>query len=269
MVKELVRNGGFESGDSKFWVSTLVAGIAVADAHKKYGSYGAKVLATEAQVDWNIAHKDLLPVSLGEVYIINFWHKVKVRLLAAYYLNFYDSDGSYITYQPLGTGSTNENWAFKEYFVMIPRNVAFIQLFMTSLFGAAADYLILDSVSIQRIAVEKLAVKTENLITVLNLAVKQTAQGESFFAGVWREAEFTLSCTSLTGTNPTLNVAVQAFDPCTAAWYNVLVFQQLVAAGEERKTVLSGLGWLNRVNYTTGGDAVTDCNFKVGAVYKR
>lgn len=110
--------------------------------------------------------------------------------------------------------------------------------------------------------------KDIEMINIVDETTSHTAYGSEFFTNRWREAELFLKCTSLTGTSPTLDVIVQAYDPNIADWNDIATFTQLSAAGSERKIVTAGLGWKERVKYTTGG-TVTDCDFKVGAVFKR
>jgi len=115
----------------------------------------------------------------------------------------------------------------------------------------------------------EMAIKDHNLLlSVLNETTSHTVNGEAFETSQWNKAEFHLSCTSLTGSSDTLDVKIQAYDLNTQVWHDIATFTQLTAAGAQHINISEGLGWMERVQYTTGG-TVTDCDFKVGVVYKR
>lgn len=121
---------------------------------------------------------------------------------------------------------------------------------------------------------------SKELIDVVNETTKHTVNGVSFPTGQWKEAEYYLDITSFTetvGANPvTIDVKVETYDPSTSKWRDAMVFQQLSCAASgsetthEYKRLNSNIGVQQRVTYTTAGlGTIGDCDFKVGAVYKR
>ena len=109
-----------------------------------------------------------------------------------------------------------------------------------------------------------------------NLTTKGTYYGVLCNSKRWREADYYLECTSLAGVTPTLDVSIESYDPAIAAWaggnpwYTVATFAQLAAAGTEAIQLDIGLGWWQRAVYVLAdaGGAVTDCDFRLGVVYK-
>jgi len=268
MVKELIRNGGFERGNSDFWMA--YAGILeVQPAVKRYGSYAAKVTAGADDMA-NIGIKDYIEVSENELYkLTGMFKNANAGGSILFYYFGYDSDHKAVGSFGLLTKSGVFDWSQLINRFTIPNHISYISPNCHTLLIDEGQFFYIDSVSLQRIDVEKLATLPEELIEVKNLTTKNTYYGAEFFMGVWKQAEYNLYCSSLTGTSPTLDVTIQGYDPNTEQWKDVLVFQRLTTAGSEFKTVLSGLGWKQRVKYVLGGTTVTDCDFKVGVVYKR
>ncbi|MBC8520983.1 MAG: hypothetical protein H8D26_03190 [Methanomicrobia archaeon] len=118
------------------------------------------------------------------------------------------------------------------------------------------------------------------LIAVTNETTKHTVNGTSYLVGQWKEAEYFYDLTSFTETGAatavTIDVKVETYDPVTGKWRDAIVFQQVSCAAsgsettQEFKSLKSNIGVMQRITYTTGGTGtIGDCDFKVGAVYKR
>ena len=123
-------------------------------------------------------------------------------------------------------------------------------------------------------------VKSELLIGIENETTKHTVNGAEFSTGIWKEAEYVFDLTSFTETGAvnavTIDVKVESYDPTTGKWRDVMVFQQVSCAASgsetttEYKRLVGSLGVKQRVTYVTAGlGTIGDCDFKVGAVYKR
>ena len=268
MKKELIRNGGFERGNFDFWV--LGAGtITIENVTTMRGNYSAKMVEPAIGVT-SLTTKDYTEVFEGEIYRLTGWLKSVDLTAMVIIILTYDEELNTVSGAAieLKTLSGFFDWSLIHEHFVIPEDVSYIRVTIEAQ-GTDTEYGYIDSFSLQRIDVEKLAVSEELLIEVENETSLGTQYGEEFFTGMWKEAEYDFYCTSLTGTAPDLDVTIQGLDPNTEQWKDVLVFQKLEAAGGEFKTVLSGLGWKQRVKYVTSGTAVTDCDFKVGVTYKR
>ena len=267
-IKELIRNGSFERGHLDFWTEntgTVTIDVGV----KKRGYYSAKLTA-DIGTTVGLVGSDYIEVSEGEIYrFIAHLKNVDMTSMTAFMLA-YDSDYDMIPEEKITLKllSGAFDWTLVHELFIISKEISYMRVFLYGL-GVEDTYGYVDTVSLQRIDVEKLAASAKELVNVENHSGLSVNYGEEFFTGIWKEAEYHLYCTSLTGSNPGLQVTIQGYDPNTEQWKNVLVFQVLIAAGDEFKTVLSGLGWKQRVKYQTLGTTVTDCDFKVGVVYKR
>ena len=121
---------------------------------------------------------------------------------------------------------------------------------------------------------------SKELIGVENETTKHTVNGAVFPTGPWKEAEYYLDITSFSETAGvgaiTIDVKIETYDPATGKWRDAMVFQQLSCAlsssetTHEYKRLTGNIGVQQRVTYTTAGaGTIADCDFKVGAVYKR
>jgi len=267
MVKELIRNGGFERGNLDFWTYTNLT-LSFDPGEVVRGDYTLKGVLTAA-ASGLLYTKDYIEVSPFETYLLSF----NLRHVEALTCNVgyvtYDSDynligaGEFLEPAIVGIAAAMD---YSYYFAMNPV-VAYIQIVFWWT-GTEADRFFLDSVSLVELPASPLSARPISLLKLTNINADATAYSQEFFTGIWKQAEYHLYCTSLTGTTPTLNVTIQAQDPSTEQWKDILVFQELDAAGSEFKTLLSGLGWKQRAKFTTAG-TVTDCDFTLGVVYKR
>jgi len=268
MSKELVRNGGFERGNTDFWELLDVTSIESLAAAKKYGSYGCKMISSGAGFGY-LKGGDYIPVEPYGLYLLSVWIKNSVAKDIVVYAWEYDADHQSVAGRGFATINVGTDWTLIEDVYRTRKGVSYIRLRIGQILMDVGDYSYIDSISVKEIDLDHISAYEETLVDIEDLTTKDTYYGNAFFSGIWKSAEYHLYCTSLTGTSPTLDVTIQGYDPNTAQWKDVLVFQQLVAAGSEFKTVLSGLGWKQRVKYVLGGTTVTDCDFEVGVVYKR
>lgn len=272
-VKEQIRNGSFERGNTDFWeVDSADTVLSVQTDQKKRGTYAGLITVTN-NIEGIIRTKDYIPVSVYELYKLSAWAKSAVMDQLVIWVLWYDSDFNFITPEQLySAGGVLASFTEIKAFFRVPEEASYMRFWFYNAHAVADDYVwYLDSISVLRLDIDKTSVNPVDMLTVTNKTVKNTYYGTVIFTGIWKQAEYTLSCTALTGTAPTLDVTIQGYDPTTGLWKDVLVFQQLITAGVEHKTVLSGLGWTQRVKYVTDDTAanLTDCDFIVGAVYKR
>jgi len=272
MIKELIRNGSFERGNLDFW--DIIHGNAIIDsAVKVRGNYSAKIL-TGADNVVSLATKDYIGVSEGEVYRAMAYMKNVDMTDLTFTAVGYDVDLDELVDEAVTLDYIYgvSDWALTHTFFVIPPAFSYVRLgFVGS--GAAGKYGYVDTVSLQRIDMEKLAALSKLLVHVTDLTAKDTYYSDDFFTGIWKVGEFVLRVTSLTGTVPTLDVTIEAYYPETQTWITIITFTQATGVTTEKKQNVNdayiGLGWLNRVKYVLGGTEVTDCDFRVGVVYKR
>ena len=277
MGKELIRNGGFEKGTFDFWEPDGYWSID-SSANKHRGSYCAKCYLT-AVVTSNLNISDYIEVRENEIYRLLFWLK-NISMNHCYiYAYFVDSNKEEIEWVLLEDISTDAAIKKHVYHFRIPEEAAFMQVNIAPSSGNT-HVCYLDDVSLQHVKVEDLAVKEATLINIINETTKHTVTGEEFFTGIWKEAEYFFDLTSFTAiaetASVTIDVKVESLDPKTGIWHDAMVFQQKSCpvggsvTTQEYKRLTGNLGWKQRVSYTTAGaGTIGDCDFKVGAVYKR
>lgn len=267
MPKELIRNGGFERGNLDFWACDYGTAEVVSDV-KKRGSYSAKVITGSSNYAL-FGTKDFIEVSPYQVYKITGWYKSVSWSSITSKMWFYDSDYNYISGEDitvfLKTGTFD--WVLAEEFFLIPSEASYI-MFNTKPLGTSGSYGYLDSISLQRLEIANLAVYNKELIKVVDQTSTGTFYGDYIFSGIWRQGEFHLDVSNLTGTDPTLDVIIRMYNPVTLLEEDIVVFDRATASGRQLKIATAGLGWKVRVKYVLGG-TITDCDFTVGAIFKR
>jgi len=266
-MKELIRNGGFERDALDFWEVYLGTGEVV-NTEKHTGYHSAKLTCGSMNTVY-LYTGDYIEVSPYELYRVLTWHKNVSWTYLEGYVNFYDSD-----YQPVSdydmrmfkkTGAYD--WTRDEFFCAIPSDASYATLEYHAV-GTSGTYGYIDSVSLSQLNVANIAAMHTTLVEEENLTTSGTYYSDNFFSGIWKQAIFALNCTSLTGSSPTLDVTIEGYLPDVDMWVDITSFTQLTSAGSEVKIIGNLVGWLLRVKYVLGG-TVTDCDFKVGVVYKR
>ncbi len=267
MVKELIRNGGFERGNLDFW-KVVFGTVSVVSDVKKRGSYSAKTITGDYD-SVKLDSKDYIEVTPFVLYKHTGWYKnvdlTKMQAMAMFYDSNIDriTDADIIIWEKTGAF----DWTYCEGWFVTPPEASYMVLGIAGT-GTSGKYGYIDSISLQEIDLNRLAVYTKELLKKENFTSTGTFYSDEYFSGVWKYAEFYLNVTSLTGTDPTLDVTIQAYDPSTGLWKDIVVFDQATGAGSQLKVATAGLGWKIRVKYVTGG-TITDCDFVVGAVFKR
>jgi len=267
MAKELLRNGSFERGTLDFWEAYLSV-AEIVDTEKKRGTYSAKI--TTSSYGWAILRsKDYIEVVPHALYKHTGWYKNPTLTKMKAMISFFDSDRDNIQNADitLWEKSGTFDWTLGEGWFVVPTEASYLRFYVI---GEASknNYGYVDCLSLQEVDLSKIAVYTKELLSKTNFTSTGTFYSDEYFSGVWKYAEFYLDVTSLTGSSPTLDVTVQAYDPSTELWKDIVVFDQATGAGSQLKVATAGLGWKIRVKYVTGG-TITDCDFVVGAVFKR
>lgn len=274
-----IRNGGFERADTEFWeVSKGALNINEAVVHR--GNYSGKGV-TNADGDLRVLTKDYIKCNPDELYSILVWLNNHDVTNYGVYLDFYDENGDNID-NPINIGATSTTDAWEKIgdTVIIPAEAFYCRVYIYGAGGAEGEYGYVDAARMVQLTVEDLMVYEEGLIAVINEDIKHTVTGEEVFSGIWEEAEYVLDVTSFAetgGVDPvTLDVKIETYEPYAKTWHDAIVFQTIecpaggTTTAKENKTLLSGLGWKQRVTYTTAGaGTVSNLSFRAGVVYKR
>ena len=144
MVKELIRNGGFERGNLDFFETTGGTVDIVSDV-KKRGNYAAKLTIGDEQYIYLVA-KDFIEVIPYVSYKSTAWIKNVTCSATGAFLEFYDSDYVKIadsTYSLwLEEGACD--WTFKEGWLTVPLEASYLRFYIRSA-GNADTYCYVDS----------------------------------------------------------------------------------------------------------------------------
>ena len=278
MINDL-RNGSFERGTIDFW--TLITGteFAASTIEKVRGLYSGKVKASAGGSAF-IQNNDYISVQGSDIIRCkgSFFAK-GAALYRIYYLE-YDDDMSLIQETTKGGALVGDLWEEQEVYVILHNETSYIKMKVAIVNSDANEDVYFDNIRLELLNGSKYSVKYDVLINIINETTKHTVVGSEFFTGIWKEAEYFFDLTSFTetvGANPvTIDVKIESYDPETDTWRDAMVFQQksCPASGSvttrEYKRLVGGLGWKQRVSYTTAGaGTIGDCDFKVGVVYKR
>lgn len=277
MIKELIRNGGFERGNFDFWEFTPAV-FTIDTVEKNRGTYAVECMTAGAGTN-DIYSKDYIKVNPFELYQYVVWIKNTNMSTIDLQVQLLDSDLTEISKITLETIASPQGWTKHLEYVDIPEDCYYVRFWIhNTAVGIAQMWL--DDVSMHILDISRIFVQDDEMIKVVNETTKHTVTGDDFFTGIWKEAEYWFALTSFTetgGANPvTLDVKIQTWDKALYTWRDAMVFQQKScgASGsvttQEYKRLTGNLGWKQRVSYTTAGaGTIGDCDFKVGVVYKR
>lgn len=148
--KELIQNGGFETGDLTHWVYTQTPEIPeIISTDKKYGTYCAK-LHGGAIAGAQLIVDDLIDVRYKEVYRFSAWIKNSTTRNVRLFLTKYDSNKNSISDYETVVASIGTSWTHITCSYVVEDAVAFIRpiIYTGALTG---EYSLIDSVTFQRI----------------------------------------------------------------------------------------------------------------------
>lgn len=247
----LIRNGGFESGDLEFWVSVGDGSAVVSDTAPVHGTYHA--IITVGVGDGHTLHsQDYIPVLFGQIMVANWYAKSDgggqvyarfyeydgdLNLLATTDRRGGDTPGAYQQFQAMLTPQPNTEYmriGVYTYADEAPANVSIDSCYASTLSG--------DDPLVYRIEIANRVGVVSSFNTSLN--PYDMLGFQTYYADI--------DCTVLTGTNPTLDLTVVEKD----VYGNEKVlgtFAQLSAAGHERISIDPPIGDGMYVKYVEGG----------------
>ena len=267
MAKELLRNGSFERGTLDFWEAYL-SSAEIVNTEKKRGTYSAKIITSG--YGWAILRsKDYIEVVPHALYKHTGWYKNPTLTKMKAMIAFFDSDRDNIQNADitLWEKSGTFDWTMGEGWFVVPTEASYLRFYVI---GEASqnNYGYVDCLSLQEVDLSKIAVYPKELLRVEDLPLPGTYYSDEYFSGVWGYSEFYLNVTSISGTDPKIDIVIQAYDPSTGLWKDIVEYDQVTSTGSQLKVATAGLGWKIRVKYTIHSDT-SDADFVVGAIFKR
>lgn len=247
----LIRNGGFESGDLEFWVSVGDGSAAVSDVDPVHGTYHAVITITTGY-GHALHSQDYIPVLFGQIMVANWYAKSNGG--GQIYARFYEYDGDLNLLATTDRRGGDNTVGYTQYQAMlIPQpNTEYMRIGVygfadegpadISVDSCYASTLSGDDPLVYRIEIASRAGVVSSFNTALNPFDMLGFQ--SYYADI--------DCTVLAGTNPTLDLTVVEKD----IYGNEKLlgtFAQLSGAGHERITLDPPIGDGMYVIYVEGG----------------
>lgn len=280
MVKELIRNGGFERGNLDFW--ELILGTAnIQSSYKKRGAYAVQLKPSDA--GYGIFQtKDKIKVSPFELYRFVSWIKNSTWSQIKAVAYFYDSDYAYISGEDVQLLSKSGafDWTRFEAFFIVPIEASYMNITFVP-WGTSDKVGYIDSVSLIKVPIENISIYTLKLADVY---VEDPGTGTwytpRYFTGIWKQGEYTLFLDYLenAGTGDiTLDITIESYDKETGRLYDAVIFDSITISGGNslndkvyHKVATAGIGYWQRVKYKLSGTGTPwDLKFKIGVLYKR
>ena len=257
----LIRNGGFERGNTDFWELISGGSLEISNISPLYGTYCGKFVSS-GDMDEIILSKDYVEVSPYEIYnLIGYCKSASVR---AVYPIFYLYDGDYSFIERI---DGNVRWMDGTYQMMnsqliVPVNTAYIRIGYRIHTSSSGEIFYFDATNLNRVSIENSISGVLMLLPESNI----TATGNTWdnkqdmkqFSVYYAE----LMCLAVSGTTPTLDVTVYESDE-SGNEIELGSFTQVTSATEERIDLPHTSGNGMYLRYTVGG---TDPAFDVSVM---
>ena len=261
LMKAKLRNPGFEYGNTSFWSIAGVGTIEVDTAQKVEGTYSGKVTTTAGSKSADVVHDDLIPVEYGEVAAYSVFMRGVAADEVSLRMKTYDSDGNHRNTGIVKNCVMNGGWMQiqSQYIAKIDESYVQFYLVFSSALGSAEYHI--DNLDIHVVALGAQAIQKLEIADLTNLTATGDTTSDLYkmygFTNYYAEIE----CTSLTGTNPTLDVDIAELD----VYGNERIlgsFSLFSTADDQRIGISKPIGEGMYVKYTEGG-SWTDCDLAV------
>lgn len=259
----LIRNSGFEVGDTRFWEMTSGVSFAVDSANQKYGTYSGKLSMTGVS-GGAIQSGDYLEVRPYQ--IVDFSAQVLASSFDGLYVYIqeYTEDLEYIGTRLLYYKVLPATWTNIKSQVRIGGEVCYARLRFYVDVCVSPTEMYFDSVIFNTVEIDDIPVKAIELCNLSNLTASGDTSSDVKDLYGFRDYYADIDVTSVTGTNPTCDVTICEFD----MYGNLRVlgtFTQFNGVTDQRVGIAPPITGDMYVKYVMGG-TVTDCDFKVSVI---
>ena len=262
----LIRNGGFERGDTEFWEVIGNGVLAIDNTNPLYGNYSAIVTATGSG-DITLLSTDYIKIkpyqiieTLGYIKYINADWAFPV-------LYMYDSNYSYIGYLSGMWIKNNNTYVKMNSQFQIPSGCVYVRFGIRMYQPSTFEPFYIDGIALDYVNVDGGMSGVKQLLAMdaynANGDTQENAQDLMQFSTYYAE----VYCAIVGGTSPTLDITVKEINPVGDV--SILgSFPTINAVGNYKLSLTNCVGKEVFIVYTLGGtDPVFD--FKVGLVGKR
>ncbi len=269
MGRNLIRNGGFERGDTSFWTAAGVSAFEVVGSPTYKGDYAGK--ATRGALGWaTVFPNDYIPISLGEELFYQAYvrvsHSGNCMLTARYYDEGLVDVGSSL----IATEYVLDN-VWKEFLTAIPGkdNAMYVRPELQYSDATTGRYILIDNVQAYKLNPQNVIAHNQMLYAITNLTTGGTLYGDWFVSAAFTQAEFDLNITTFTGGSPLLKVTIESELRYGGARNTIATFNDVTSDSDDQKLVITAaLGMKLRVKAVASG-AVTSISYSVDAMFKR
>jgi len=256
----LIRDGGFARGDTKFWEHTGSGTFSIDGSEAKYGTYCGKMVVPAVEYGF-LRAKDYIDIKFGQVLYLNYHIKAELQTYYATVFYEYDGDLNLINTTIIERGYVTTSYLYVEDVLLVLPASEYVRVAVRITDEEAETTAYIDSFMCIIMETGDAYACNRELCDLKLLTSSGDTSGTPIRLVGFAEYYAVIDCTRVDGTTPTLDVDIIELD----VYDNERVlgsFTQLSAVGDERISLLSPTGGDIYVKYTEGG-TWTQCEFKV------
>ena len=247
----LIRNGGFELGNTNFWRVTTSGSLEIETSEVHSGSYAGKFISGGDYIEY-ILNNDYIPVSPYNLISVNGWIKSSSNSEVSMIIFLYDSEYSFIDALYGISRETNGSYIQLNMQKSLSNDVSYVQIGYRVKDSSSTEIFYIDSTNVSIIDQEscifgRLCLRDYGKATSSGDTTedkKDFKQFTTYYAD--------LMCKNAYGSSKTLDVSVYELDYTEKP---VLLgnFTQLTGAGRERIVLSNVIGNQLYIEYTISG----------------
>lgn len=269
MVRNLIRNGGFERADTGFWTAFDAKVFTAQTLHKYKGTYAGLLICNGANDPYAMSN-DFIELSVGEIAFYEAWVKASGVYIAELRVDYYDEGLSLIetvSYGVFNPGTTE----FKQVLEVISgiEGAIYCRPYIYLDHSNEDDWMAIDNVTMYKFKPEDVLGGVRLMDYREGLSVANTYFSPWIVVAPFKEATFILNVLHLTGSSDLLNVKIVSKSNFDSYDYAIATFNQVNGGARQQVLVVTaGLGTKIRVEATLAGSSL-NCDYKVEAILKR
>lgn len=262
----LIRNGGFERGDTDFWEMGSAGVLVIEPSLPKYGGFCGKLTSSGAVLEY-VRNIDYISVSPLQLFKWSLWTKSLAARGIGLTVWKYDADYSLIGTYSSDLKEAAATWKQASFEYLNTPDVAYIRAGLYVYLSAADEIFYIDNLMFNSIDKDNTFIERVELFDESSVTVSGDSSGDkkdmqaftTFYADI--DVEIT------GGTNETLDVCIKETDG-NGKVIIVGTFAQAIAVGTERIVLSNTAGRSLYIDYVIGGTNPT-FNFEVAVTGKR
>ena len=261
----LIRNGGFERGNTDFWTVETDGTLEINDTDQKYGNYCGKY-TVGSDVDPAVLNSDYIEVDPFDLINLLGWIKSSSVTGVWIAIYTYDADYSYIgTIKGMGRDMDGTYININTQ-IMIPEGVKYIRAGYMPQSGSG-NILYFDGFSVNILNADKIITGYVNLIDIHNASGTADTLSDRKDLQMYKTFEADLIVSWAGGTSPTLDVTI--YEKTSGIPPQIVgTFTQATGVTNERITLTHCTGKELYIGYVVGGTDTPKFDFTVDVLGK-